>query len=448
MSRFLTEIKALVKLAIPVSLAQLAMMGMSATDVLIAGQAGTVELAGMNLGSNIWVMIIMFFMGIGFATQPLIAKQFGAKDQKGIKHQLHQSIWLCFGLGILATLSVLLASELLLFASFEQDMLMRAHQYLFVIAWCALPTAMIPAVRGALEGMSQTKVVLWINMAVFLLNIPLDYFLVHGVGFFPKLGGVGCAWATAILTWLMFAANVLVLLKHNALKHLSLLKDFQLPNKQTVWKTFALGLPISFSIFIELSMFSGAGMLIAKFGVIEASAHAVAITIASLAFMLYMGLGQGVTIRASQFLGAKQPKDAWYSVKSGIQFNMLIACSIFVCFLLFNESFVRLFSDDEQVIKLAITLLYFGAAFQLADCLQVAVICALRAYHDTASPPRYQLVAFWLVGLPLGIGLAFYNWWPGLEGAKGFWFAMVVSLFAVGLLLLRRLLSLYKNQEV
>ena len=90
-------------------------------------------------------------------------------------------------------------------------------------------------------------------------------------------------------------------------------------------------------------------------------------------------------------------------------------------------------------------LMYFGAAFQLADSLQIAIICALRAYHDTHTPPRYQFVAFWVVGLPIGIGLAFFNWWPGLEGAKGLWAGMVGSLFLVSFMLLRRLVVLMRS---
>jgi len=103
MPRYLIEIMALIKLALPVALTQLAVVGMTATDVLIAGHAGTIELAGMNLGANTWNMIILFFMGIGFATQPLVAARFGASDDAGVKHQMHQSIWLGLASGILAT---------------------------------------------------------------------------------------------------------------------------------------------------------------------------------------------------------------------------------------------------------------------------------------------------------------------------------------------------------
>lgn len=445
MSKFIAEIRALMKLALPVALAQLALVGMSATDVLIAGNASTVDLAGMNLGANSWNMIIMFFMGVGFATQPLVAKRFGAKDKLGVKSQLHQSIWMCLALGVLAMMIVWLAAWMMLKLQFEEKMLSIAYEYLLTISLCAIPMVMIPAVRGTLEGLSLPRPVLWINFAAFLINIPLDYVLVNGLYGLPRLGGVGCAWATVVLIWIMVLLNFLVLRWHKSIRELKLLDAFQMPCKESIATTWKLGFPIGVSIVIELSMFSGAGIMIASIGPIEASANSVAITIASLSFMLYMGLAQGVTIRASQLLGAQLPADAWYTVKSGTVFNVMVAMLICGLFLVFNERLVHLFSSDEDVIKLAIVLVYFGAAFQIADSLQIAVIGALRAYHDTSSPPKYQVFSFWVVGLPLGVGLAFYGWWPGLEGAKGFWVGMVSSLSLVGVLLLRRLFVMVRD---
>lgn len=441
MTSFSEEIRALVKLALPVSLAQLAIMGMGATDVLIAGQAGTIELAGMNLGNNIWHMIVLFFMGIGFATQPLVAKQFGAQNDEGVKKQFHQSVWLCFGLGAVATIAVIVGAKMLLLAPFELSMRLVAYSYLIVMSLCALPITLLPALRGTLEGMSLTKAVLLINFSAFLLNIPLDYILVNGLYGFPKLGAVGCAWATVFLTWLMFTGLVLMLYLHKAVRKKHLLRNFLAPDKTLILSTLKLGFPIGISIVIELSMFSGAGILIAMFGSIQASAHAVALTIAAMSFMLYMGIGQGVTIRASQFLGAQKPDHAWHSVRVGTIFNLMVAVVICILFVVFNRHLVALFSDDGEVIELAVVLLLFGAAFQLADSLQVAIVSALRAYHDTVSPPKYQFIAFWVFGLPIGVGFAFYEWLPGFSGAKGLWLAMVMSLFLVGLLLLRRLMA-------
>jgi len=263
----------------------------------------------------------------------------------------------------------------------------------------------------------------------------------------PKLGGVGCALATTILVWSIFFVCLLVLKFHRLLREKNLLSGFQKINKDAIFKTIQLGLPIGISIVIEMSLFSGSGILIAKFGQIEAGAHAVAITVASLSFMIYMGIGQGITIRASQLMGAQETEKAWFAIKSGAFLNLLI--SVFVCllFIFLTEPLIRLFSSDEKLIPLAITLLYFGAAFQIVDSLQVSAIFGLRAYHDTVSPPKFQFIAFWIFGIPIGAYLAFNDTMLGLSGAKGMWFAMIVSLLVVGVLLLIRLKEVAKGKS-
>ena len=236
-----------------------------------------------------------------------------------------------------------------------------------------------------------------------------------------------------------FLAYILLLLWHPALRKAKLLRQLQLPQRERLSNTFRLGLPIGFSIVIEMSMFSGVGILIATLGTTETAAHAIALSIASTSFMIYMGLGQGITIRASQHLGAENPAAARYAVGVGMRINLVLALLMSVIFLLSRDALVALFSDDPQVAALAVGLMLFAALFQLGDCLQITVLSALRAWHDTASPPRYQMIAFWGVGLPVGTWLGLFADWPALAGAPGFWLAMVLGLFIAAGLMLRRL---------
>jgi MATE family multidrug resistance protein len=342
-------------------------------------------------------------------------------------------------MGVLCTSLVLATAAGLGLLNFETGMRDIAVDYLLVMSLCAAPFCLQPALRGTLEGMNFTFVVFLVNFTAFLLNIPLDYVLVNGLYGFPKLGGVGCAWATVMLVWMMVLFLALALWRHPKIRHRRLFSQFEAPKRDEIVATWRLGFPIGLAIVIELSMFCGAGMLIALFGPVQASAHAVAITIASISFMLYNGLAQGVTIRASQFLGADRGARAAYTVRAGISFNLLIAALVCVFFLLFNESIVTLFTSDPAVIAAAVVLLYFGAAFQLGDSLQVAVVFALRAYQDTVTPPKIMFFGFFMVGLPIGIWLAFFAGIDSLSAAKGLWFGMVSSLFLVGFLLLRKL---------
>ncbi|MEE3240796.1 MAG: MATE family efflux transporter [Pseudomonadota bacterium] len=439
MSKLITEVLSLSKLALQVALSQLAIIGMGTTDVLLVGRASTGELAALSLGNNIWNIVILFFFGIGSITQALVGRFYGANDIDGLRGQLHQSIWLTLGLGVMGTLSIVMAATLLMDAGFEAGMASRANDYLLAIAWGAIPMTMLPALRGSLEAMSLTRAVLWINLSIFIINIPLDYFLIYGIYGFPQLGAEGCAWATALLLWLGLFANLAMLNWHHSIRHLSVFRHFQWPQWQRIRDTFILGLPIGFSVLIEMSMFSGAGMLIAYFGPTATSAHSVAISIASASFMIYLGIGQGITIRASQQLGSGDNKGAVYSIKVGVILSMCLAFLITVCFLLLRNQLAGLYTQDSAVVDLAVTLLLFGAVFQLFDCLQAVCICALRAYHDTASSAKYQAFAYWMVGLPVGILLGFYLDIPGLSDALGLWFAMVLSLSISSTLIARRL---------
>ena len=441
MSKLSTELKSLSRLALPVALSQLAIMGMGITDVLLAGHAGTDELAGLSLGANIWCVTILFFFGIGLITQALVGRYFGADDMQSLRNQIHQSLWLTLACGLLGVLTILLAAEILLMSGFEPTMAARAHDYLQAIAWGAVPMTMLAALRGSLEAMNLTQSVFWINFLIFLINIPLDYALVYGVWGLPKLGAEGCAWATAILLWAGFFASAAMLQWHKKIRHLQVFKDFSAPDMTVILSTFKLGFPIGLSVLIEMSMFAGAGMLIAYFGPLAAAANSIAISIASASFMIYLGFSAGVTIRASQQLGAKSFEGAHYSVKVGTSFNILLAFVLSVIFWVFREPLVSLYTNDAAVIQLAAQLLLLGAAFQVVDCLQAATIAALRAYHDTVSAPKIQMFAYWLIGLPVAVGLGFYSDLPGISGPHGFWVAMLVSLTISSLLLLRRLLK-------
>lgn len=439
-----TELRAIIRLALPVALSQLAIIGMGTTDVVLAGRAGTEELAGLSVGNNVWNGIILFFFGIGSMTQALVARHFGANDGKAIKEQIHQSIWLTFGIGLVGTAAILLSAVYIVALDFDLAIAVRAQDYLYAIAWAALPMTMMPAFRGSLEAMNRTRAVLWINLTAFLLNIPLDYALINGAWGAPQLGAEGCAWASAFLLWMSLLANAGLLIFHPKVKALKIFAGFNKPNLTIMSKTFWLGLPVGLSVMIELSMFAGAGLLIAKLGMIDVGAHSIALSIASTSFMVYLGLAQGISIRAAQFLGAGMPKSAAYTVRIGMIWSLLFALLLSLV-LLFNRPFlVSLYTSDALVTVLAVDLLIFAAVFQLADCLQAVAIAALRSYHETRTPPFYMVFAFWILGLPLGIWLGFYSPWPLLAGANGFWLAMVVSLVVAGGLMMMKLRSVIR----
>lgn len=433
------EIKALWHLAMPVTLSQLALMGIWITDVVFAGRSGTDQLAGVTLGANVWNLVAYFFFAVGLSAQILVGRYFGAKQPEAIRKQIQQSLWAAMFCGFIAMLLIAIGVWLLGLIPFDPEVQYIGRGYLAVMVLAAMPMALMPVLRTSIEAMNQTRGVMVINVSAFLLNIPLDYALVFGRWGFPALGGIGCAMASVVMYWCVIFAFYFMLRSHPANRHLEVFRQFPRPDREHIVRTLRLGFPIGLSVLIELAFFAGAGVLITLFGAVAASAHSVAISTASLAFMVYMGLGQGVTIRASQALGAGRPDAARFSTRTGLYLTFSLASLISLVLIVFRYQIPGLFSSDAAVVELAAVLLLWAAIFQLADAAQICAVSGLRAYKDTDSAPRYQFAAFWIVAFPLAISLAYYSAWPSLAGPAGYWVAMVVGLVIAAFLLIRRL---------
>lgn len=439
LKRQLSELRSLVKLATPVTLGHLALMGIGVTDVIVAGRAGVSDLAGVALGNSVWVLIIYFFFGISIANQPLISELFGRRDFSALRFQFHQSLWMSILTGVVSIVAVLAGAELLGFLNSDAVANGIARDYLQVMALGAVTMTLLPVLRTTLESINQTKVVLVINTVTFLLNIPLDIALVHGLWGLPKLGGVGCAWASISLLWFSVAVTYLVLVlrkKNRVFGFAGKLSPMSMP---VIFKTLKLGVPIGFSILIELGLFSGAAVVIATLGDVEVGAHSVAISAASVAYMIYFGIGQAMTILAARRLGEGRPLRAVQGIYFGIRFAILISIIFSLMIVLLRTQIASLYSDDQAVILLAAQLLIWSAVFQTADAVQVTAICGLRAFKETASPPRYQIISFWLIAFPMGYLFSVVGIWEPMSGPHGFWLAMTSGLVLVAVLIYLKL---------
>lgn len=438
---FGSEAKSLMRLALPIAMSQLIIIGMGITDVIVAGRAGTVELAGMTLGSNVTHIIIYSFFAIGFAAAPLVSRHFGAGRLNQMASQIQQVLWTCLLVGVICMVFIYCASQLLSRANFDPEIQRIASSYTAVMSLSGFVLCMVAGLRSSLESMTWTVPVLIVNLLAFLINIPLDIILVNGYLGFPRLGSVGCAVATVVIqTFIMLSFFICLWL---ALKKQSIdLKvSIEAANKTEILKIIKLGFPMGLSVLIEMGFFGGAAVMIVYFGAVNAGAHAVAIAAASATYMIYHGLSQAITIRASHHLGRDLYNDARDTVHTGIKIGLIAACCCSVIFIMFRHEIVSLFSNDPEVIALAASLLIFSAIFQFADAMQVTAMYGLRAYLDTKSPLVIQFIGFWIVAAPLGFILSRNTSYPILNGAFGYWSAMCLGLSIVAIILMRKLLT-------
>jgi MATE family multidrug resistance protein len=256
----------------------------------------------------------------------------------------------------------------------------------------------------------------------------------------PKLGAVGCAVATATGMWLMLGAMVAWMRAAPEYEQTFPFTHWEGPNWREIGSMLRLGVPIGVTYFAEVSAFGAISLLVARFGVVQVSAHQIALNFASLVFMVPLSFGIALITRVGQSLGEGNPHKArfvsWVGVWMSVAFGVVSAAGI----ALFRWEIARAYTSDLAVQELCVQLLLFAVVFQLSDATQVATSSAIRGYKVTRQPMVIQLVAFWIFSLPLGyvLGLA-PTWFPWSPKAPmtvfGFWIGLVVGLTVAAVLL-------------
>jgi len=447
--RLLAELRALWQLAWPILIGQLATVGMAVVDVAMAGHASAQDLAGVSLGVSIWNMLIITLMGLMMSVNPTVAHQVGAGDLRGVPHVVRQALWKALGLGLLACLLANWAALLFNHMTLEPRVRDLAIHFTLLTSLAMPLFACYRVLYGYSTSINQTKPLMVIALLSLLLNIVVNGLLVFGTLGFPRLGGLGCAWATLITVAFNLVALLWWMRRSSAYDSTWPLDQFEAPHWPEIKNLLKLGLPIGVTYFAETSAFSLIALLVAEFGSTQVAAHQIALNFTSLVFMVPLSLGLALLTRVGQSLGAGDPVQArfqaWVGVALGLGFAVLSAVLIAI----FAQQIAWAYTSDAAVIALTAQLLLLAAVFQLSDTTQVITSCAIRGYKVTRSPMVIHLTAFWVFSLPLGyaLGIAptWLAWAPARPmGAQGFWIALVVGLTiaALGLVWLLRRVAL------
>jgi MATE family multidrug resistance protein len=444
-SRLLTELRGLWHLAWPILVGQLANVGMAVVDVAMAGHASAPDLAGVSLGVSIWNMLIITIMGLMMSVNPTVAHQVGAGELDAVPHLVRQALWKALGVGLIGLAAANAAA--LLFEHMQLEPYVRELARHFVqITSLALPLfALYRVLYGYSTSINQTKPLMVIALLSLGINIVVNSLLVFGNLGFPRLGGLGCAWATLITV----AFNLLALLwwmhRGPAYRRTWPLGRFEAPHWPQIKSLLKLGLPIGVTYFAESSAFSLIALLIAEFGSTQMAAHQIALNFTSLVFMVPLSLGLALLTRVGHSLGAGDVVlaryQAWVGVAVGLVFATLSATGI----AWLAPTIAHAYTGDPAVVALSAQLLLLAAIFQLSDATQVITSCAIRGYKVTRSPMVIHLTAFWGFALPLGYVLGIAPAWLPFKpaqpmAAQGFWIALILGLTiaAAGLVLLLR----------
>ena len=288
------------------------------------------------------------------------------------------------------------------------------------------------------EGMTLTLPVFYVVLFGALINIPLDIIFAFGYFGIPEMGSTGCGYATSIISMIMFFLILKIILSNKLYKKTELLKEFDGPSLRVTKEILKLGIPIGIGIFTEMSMFSGAAIIIGQLGDKVLSGHAIALNIASIVFMLPLAIGLAGSTRIGNLIGENRFTDAKFSSYTGVTLCFIGALINMTMLLLFRDKFASVYSEDLEVLSVAVSLLFYAAIFQIPDGIGMGSLGALRGYKDTFSPMIFLIISYWIFAIPFGYFLTNYGIVNPL-GAEGMWISMVLGLILFSIFIFNRL---------
>lgn len=434
------EAATLWRLSWPMLVGQLATVGMGVADVAMTGHVSAKELAAVSLGTSVWSIVLVTVMGTMMAINTVVAHEMGGARFDKIPHSVRQSLWKGLFVGLVACAFANLCTLLFDHIGLESDVAARAKTFLHVISVGMPAFACYRALYGYTTSINQTKPIMVIAILGLVYNVVVNWLLVFGNFGFPRLGAIGCAVSTASGMWLMFAAMIWWVRVAPAYRSTYPFSHWDRPDWDEIRTMLRLGIPIGITYFAEVSAFGLISLLVARFGVVQVSAHQIALNFTSLVFMVPLSFGIGTLTRVGQAMGEGSPQRARFVAWVGVGMCVVFGVASAAFIALFRWQIAQMYTSDAAVQATTVSLLLFAALFQLSDSTQVAAASAIRGYKVTRSPMLIQMLAFWGFALPLGCILGLAPQWIAFAPneplqATGFWIALVIGLTVAAVLL-------------
>ena len=439
LSQYHADIKKLIKISLPILLAQIAQNSMGLADTIMAGRVSSTDMAAISVGASIWMPLVLFGQGLLLALPPTISYLNGSGQRHRIAHQVRQGIWLVLGVSLPLGLLIYFCEIPLQYMQMGSKMSDLARDYLNAMLWGLPAYLMLINFRCLNDGIAKTKPAMVITFLGLLLNIPLNYIFIYGKFGMPAFGAVGCGIATAIVNWAMCLMMMFYSYTNAQERSLKVFSQLiEMPNPKTLKKLLRLGLPIAIALCCEVALFALTSLMLSPLGSTIVASHQITLNTSSFIFMFPMSIGMATTILVGQALGAGSPQNAKKMSYAALLLGLTVTIITALITIFFRYEIASIFVTDEIVIAMAANLLLFAALYQFSDTIQMVVGGILRGYKDTKVILYITLFSYWVIGVPLGYTLGRTDCLVPRIDAKGFWIAFVVSLtFAAILLSLR-----------
>jgi multidrug resistance protein, MATE family len=435
------DIVATLVLAWPLILTNVSQMLINTTDVLLLGRLGPDALAASGLGTGIVWALMLFGIGLVAACSPMIASERGRMlhSVRDVRRTVRQTMWAAVTIAIPIMILLWFAGPLMIFAGQPERLANETGAFIRALEWVMIPALLTTTLRNFMSALERPGWILIIGIGGVFANALINWVLIFGHFGVPPLGLIGAGIGSSIVTTLMFLATVIVIMRHPKFRRYHLFGRFWRADWQRYRAIWRLGFPISLQLGFEATVFAAAVFLMGYISTASVAAHTVAIQIASMTFMVPMGIAQATTVRVGKAYGSGDisgiTRAGWAGFGLGVGVMVVMAVVMWII----PRPLAALFLDPEMagnvaVLDLAVGFLSVAAVFQIVDGAQVVGAGMLRGLHDTTAPMVFALFGYWVIGIGVGTFLAFG---AGLDGI-GIWIGLATGLAVVSLLMVWR----------
>ena len=453
LKRHWAEVPYNLKLATPVVLGMLGHTLVAFADNIMVGQLGPAELAAVSLGNSFLFIAMSVGLGLSTSITPLIAEADGFKKSFEIKKVFKHGVLICGIVGVLLTGVVLFSVPLLHKMKQPEEVLVFAVPFLSIVGVSLIPLMLFQAIKQLCDGLSRTRLPMYASIIGNLLNVVLNYLLIFGNHGFPQMGVAGAALGTLISRVFMLILLIVFLKRSTYFSPFLTDLRWRLVSWRFSRRILALGLPSSFQVFFEVTLFTSAIWLSGILGTLYQAANQIALNLASMTYMVGIGLNVAAMIRVGNQKGRKDYKRLNEVAQSIFFLTVVIELLFAVVFLTARHVLPELYLDANDplnradnliVMALASELLLWAAVFQLFDGLQVVIIGALRGMQDVNFTAYITFIAYWLVGFPVCYYLGLHT----ALASQGIWIGLTLGLTVSALLLYLRFKYLSKTHRI
>lgn len=438
------------RLAYPVILGMVGHTLIGIVDNIMVGKIGSTELAAVSLGNS--MIFIAMSLGIGFSTAitPIVAEGDAEKNDNKIRSAFHHGLFLCTVLGLVLFTVIMFAKPIMELLKQPADVIVLAKPYLGWVAFSLIPLVMYQGYKQFADGMSLTKYSMYAMIMANVLHVGINYVLIYGIWFFPKMGIIGAALGTVISRIFLVMFMHIMLSRRDDLKRFFKGFSFNEIKKATINKIISIGFPSAMQMLFEVVLFTASIWLCGNIGKTSQAANQIALSLASMTFMFAMGLSVTSMVRVSNQRGLMDYKKLIVVARSIFLLAIILETVFAIFFIIFHDYLPYIFLnmentgqilDNEEVIGIASKLLLIAAIFQISDGIQVVVLGALRGLQDVKIPMYITFVAYWIIGFPISYYLGEHT---ELK-AQGVWIGLLAGLTAAAICLYIRFHYLTKR---